>query len=68
MNSSPRLISPNFRGLGGIWATLENSGNLGKALWNSVRLHMALNMNSMGIPGGFRGNTFFLLGKCGVGG
>ena len=33
--------------------------------WNSVGFCMALNVNSVGIPGGFRGNAGFS-GKFGV--
>ena len=40
-----------------------NSGNFGKtqgnSQWNSVGVCMALSMNSVGIPGGFRGNARF---------
>ena len=45
---------------GQIWG---NSGNFGKirrgTQWNSVGFCMALSMNSVGIPGGFRGNARF---------
>ena len=66
VNSSPPLILRKFQGFGGIWA---NSGKFGKfheiskkirgIQWNSVGFCMALSMNSVGIPGGFRGNAGF---------
>ena len=62
VNSSPPLISRKFQGFGGVWANSGNSGNFGKSQWNSVEFSgacMALSMNSVGIPGGFRGNTGF---------
>ena len=37
----------------------ENSGNFGETQWNSVGFCMALSMNSVRIPGGFRGNAGF---------
>ena len=43
----------------------EKSGNFGKIQWNWVGFCMALRMNSVGIPGGFRGNAGFP-GKFGV--
>ena len=45
VNSSPPLISRNFRGFGGISA---KSRNFEKFLGNSVGLCMPLNMNSVG--------------------
>ena len=66
MNSSPPLILRKFQGFGGIWA---NSGKFRKfreisekfrgIQWNSVGFCMALSMNSVGIPGGIRGNAGF---------
>ena len=41
---------------GRIWG---NSGNFGKIQGNSVGFCMALSMNSVGNPGGFRGNAGF---------
>ena len=68
MNSSPPLISgiPEISGIR--WNLGEfgkNSGNFGRTEWNSVEFSMALRMNSVGIPGGFRGNAGFW-GKFGV--
>ena len=42
-----------------------NSGNFGKTQWNSVGFCMALSMNSVGIPGEFRGNAGFSGGDLG---
>ena len=42
-----------FGRIRGIW------GNFGKIWGNSVGFCMALNMNSVGTPGGFRGNASF---------
>ena len=56
VNSSSPLILRKFPGFSGIWA---NSGNFGKIQGNSVEFSMVLSMNSVGIPGGFRGNAGF---------
>ena len=56
VNSSPPLISQKLQGFGGIWANL---GKFGKIQGNSVEFSMAVSMNSVGIPGGFRGNARF---------
>ena len=63
VNSSPPPISRKCQGFGGIWA---NSGKIGKFRENSVELSgiqwgfvWRLVMNSVGIPGGFRGNAGF---------
>ena len=60
VNSSPPLILRKFQGFGGIWA---NSGKFRDKVrgtqWNAMGFCMALSMNSVGIPGGFRGNAGF---------
>ena len=63
VNSSSPLILRKFPGFRGIWA---NSGKFGKFRENSGEFSgiqwgfcMALSMNSVGIPGGFRGNAGF---------
>ena len=59
-NSSPLPISWKFQGFGGIWAKFGkfrgNSGELSGIQWGFC---MALNMTSVGIPGGYRGNVRF---------
>ena len=47
----PPLIFLKLQRVGGIWA---NSGKFRKSQWNSVGFCMALNVNSVGIPRGFR--------------
>ena len=59
VNSSSPLISQTSRGFGAIWAKSEIAGKLWGSQWNSVGFCMVLNMNSVGIPGGFRGNAGF---------
>ena len=66
------LSSPVFREISGIRWNLgefgeirEISGKFRGTQWNSVGFCMALSMNSVGIPGGFRGDAGFL-GKFGV--
>ena len=61
MNSSPPLIfhSRKFQGFGGIWANSGKSGKFRKIQGNSVEFCVALNMNSVGVPGGFRGDAGF---------
>ena len=60
VNSSPPLILRKFQGFGGIWAI---SGKFGKFRENSGEFSgiqcgfVALSMNSVGIPGRFRGNA-----------
>ena len=50
---------------GRIRKILEISAKFGGIQWNSVGFCMALSMNSVGIPGGFRGNAV-ISGKVGV--
>ena len=63
LNFSPPLISQKFQGFGGIWAnsgkSRETSGKFRGTQWNSVGFCMARSMNSVGIPGKFRGNAGF---------
>ena len=66
VNSSSPLILRKFPGFSGIWANLGeirkfqgNSGKFRGIQWNSVGFCMALSMNSVGIPGGFRANAGF---------
>ena len=71
MNSSPPLISPEISGIG--WnlgetgEIQESSGQFRGIQWNSVGVCMALNMNPVGIPRGFRGNAEFSGKKLGFG-
>ena len=60
------LLSPDFAEISGIQWNLgefgkirEISGKFRWTQWNSVGFCMALSMNSVGIPGGFRGNAGF---------
>ena len=60
------LSSPDFPEISGIrWyfgdfrEIREISGKIGGMQWNSVGFCMTLTMNSVGIPGGFRGNAGF---------
>ena len=69
MNSSPPLILQKVQGYCGIWASgkfgkfQEDSGELRGIQWGFAwRL---VYMNSVGIPGGFRGNAGFS-GKSGL--
>ena len=60
MNSSPPPEISGIRwNLGEIGEIQEISGKFRGTQWNSVGFCMALNMNSVGIPGGFRGNAGF---------
>ena len=66
------LSSPHFSEISGIrwnlaefWEIREISGKLRGTQWNSVGFCMTLSMNSVGMPGGFRGNAGFS-GKFGV--
>ena len=66
------LSSPDFAEISGIrWnlgefgETRDISGKLRGTQWNSVGFCMALSMNSVGFPGGFRGSSGFS-GKFGV--
>ena len=45
--------------LGRIRKIRETLGKFSGSQWNSVGFCMALSMNSVGIPGGFRGNAGF---------
>ena len=64
MNSSPPLILRKCSG-NSVEFSGRIRGNFGKIQGNSVEFSMALSMNSVGIPGGFRGNAGFS-GKFGV--
>ena len=60
------LSSPDFAEISGIRRNLGEFGEIHEisekfrgTQWNSVGFCMALSMNSVGIPGGFRGNAGF---------